>query len=44
MEADRYMKAGDYDKAFELLSLAKKWYCTLGILYTRSNLNGLRCR
>jgi pentatricopeptide repeat protein len=35
-EADRCLKDGDYDKALELFSLAKKWHCTPGILYTRA--------
>ncbi len=35
-EVDQCTKAGDHDKAFELLSLAKKWHCTPGVLYTRA--------
>ncbi len=38
-EAGRCTKAGDNDKALELLSLAKKWHCTPGILYMRAKVD-----
>ncbi len=38
-EADQCMKAGDYDKGLKLVSLAKKWHCTPGVLWSQSNLN-----
>jgi hypothetical protein len=38
-EADLSMKAGDHDRALELISLAKKWHCPPGVLYTRALIN-----
>jgi pentatricopeptide repeat protein len=38
-EADGCMKEGDYNKALELFSLAKKWHCTPGVLLTRAKAN-----